>query len=66
MITHEFRYRAGRSGFAAQELPDRAPGWHCPCGLGWTFTARAMPHRRTGNNEIEARRAYDRHVRAMP
>lgn len=65
MITHEMEYRAGRAGFAAQGLPDVDPHWRCTCGTGWTFPARAMPSRRTGNNQIEAEREHARHAGAV-
>lgn len=52
-MSHEMCYRAG--------IPGRAPGWHCSCG-GWTFAAKPMPLRRSGNNKIEADRAFRRHT----
>jgi hypothetical protein len=55
---HEMRYRSGFVGF--REL-DGPPHWYCPCGA-WRFEAKAVPHARTGNNELAARRSYARHV----
>ncbi len=65
MITHEMRYRAGRHGFTGAGLPDQDPHWTCTCDTGWTFPAQAMPTRKAGNNEIEAKRAHVRHAGAI-
>lgn len=65
MITHEMTYKAGRVGFAEVGLPDVEPHWGCSCGTGWRFPAKAMPSRKTGNNQIEAEREHTRHVHAI-
>lgn len=57
---HAIVYRAGVDGFGCA-LPDREPHWKCTCG-GWTFPAKAIPNRTTGNNHIEAVRAHAAHA----
>jgi hypothetical protein len=64
-VQHDMSYRAGSHGFAEVGVPDRDPAWRCSCGAGWTFPAKVMPSRKTGNNEIEARRAHSAHVSAI-
>lgn len=58
---HVMTYRAGTRGLAAFGLPDGEPGWSCRCGA-WAFRAKAIPRRKTGNNQIEALRSYRAHV----
>lgn len=62
---HEMIYRAGSFGFASIGVPDREPHWRCSCGPGWKFPARSMPSRKTGNNEIEAKRSHEMHRKAI-
>lgn len=59
---HEMRYRAGACGLELLGIPDRDPHWECTCGQ-WVFTARPMPNRRTGNNQVEAVRGFEAHVK---
>ena len=40
------------------------PYWTCKCG-GWKYRAQAIPRRKTGNNKIEAERAYREHLAVM-
>ncbi len=61
MNPHQFVYRPGTFGMARWGLADADPFWACTCGE-FFFRARAMPHRKTGNNEIEAKRAWEVHV----
>lgn len=64
MVKHEMSYRAGRAGFVDVGLPDVDPHWRCSCGASWTFPAKLMPQRRTGDNRIEASRAHAYHAGA--
>jgi len=52
-------YTAGVSGFGPGPLT--SPYWSCPCGR-FRFAARAMPHRKAGNNKVEAERAFSTHL----
>lgn len=58
---HVMQYAAGAHGLGALGFPNREPGWSCICG-GWAFAAKPIPHRKTGNNKIEALRSYQQHV----
>lgn len=62
-MKHEFRYRAGTSGLGEAGIRDAGPEWRCTCHE-WTFPARPMTHRSTGNNQIEGERAHALHVKA--
>lgn len=57
-------YRAGTRGLAFLGLPDREPAWLCSCGE-WEMTAVSKPNRRTGNNKIEADRAWTAHLTSV-
>jgi hypothetical protein len=59
--TCQFVYRAGTSGLGHLGLRDAGPHWGCTCGEFY-FAARPMSRRKTGNNEIEAKRAWKWHA----
>lgn len=59
MTEHELKYRTGTLGLHG--IPDDGPYWRCACGR-WRFEAKSMPSRKTGNNSIEARRAFEWHA----
>lgn len=58
---HVMRYSAGIIGLSRAQ--STSPGWECPCGR-YRFRAQAMPRRKTGNNKIEAERAFAAHLEA--
>jgi hypothetical protein len=52
---------AYQCGLVIDRIPTE-PFWFCPCGR-FRFTAKPMPHRKSGNNKIEADRAFATHLR---
>jgi hypothetical protein len=54
---HAMNYAAGLAGKSE-------PHWTCKCGQ-WKYRAQAIPRRKTGNNKIEAERAFTEHLAQM-
>lgn len=65
MDDHAMQYRAGTEGLSRLGIPDAPPHWYCQCG-GWSFVTHPNSARATGNNEIEARKAFQHHVTEDP
>jgi hypothetical protein len=61
MDQHRMTYQAG---LVIDCIPTE-PFWFCPCGR-YRYRAQAMPRRKTGNNKIEAERAFAAHLDAAP
>lgn len=56
---HKMLYQAGIVGLG--RTSSTSPHWYCSCGR-WSFTAKYMSRRKTGNNQIEADRSFQDHL----